>query len=361
VSPARTAAPATGDGAYRRPPGHRQHRGGGDGQGVAVRPRPGEPRCPARRGGGRRPRWPARPGRSVRRGSGTCSAAPRPGRPPCARRPLPLRRAPSPARSRPAERTDRRELEKRGVSPSSGHDGSGGARADAPLAQEDRTAALASGEVLELVVEDLDLVVEASSIRRPTSTTWRPAAGRSPEATYWRPANVCRCGALGQAVAQRGPGCGGSRALRASTGALRSRTVVRRSARWAGAIQDSGRLSVGSRSRRRRAYARSVSRWSFHGKGGPLAAELGCQRRNSPHAESVRRTKELDGTVRCRSVRPPPSGRCSLLADIDHQVFIGRLELVPSHVGVAMLTPREMGGEIFDLELDPRPVGGELV
>ena len=51
----------------------------------------------------------------------------------------------------------------------------------------------------------------------------------------------------------------------------------------------------------------------------------------------------------------------AVLADGGRQVFIGRLELVPPRVGVAALTPGEVGGEIFDMDLDPRPVGGELV
>jgi hypothetical protein len=41
--------------------------------------------------------------------------------------------------------------------------------------------------------------------------------------------------------------------------------------------------------------------------------------------------------------------------------LIGREELVPPRVGVAALTPGEVGGEIFDMDLDPRPVGGEQI
>src|SRR5215831_6513237 len=51
----------------------------------------------------------------------------------------------------------------------------------------------------------------------------------------------------------------------------------------------------------------------------------------------------------------------AFLADVGCQVLIGRQELVPPRVGVAALTPREVGGEIFDMDLDPRSVGGELV
>jgi hypothetical protein len=56
-----------------------------------------------------------------------------------------------------------------------------------------------------------------------------------------------------------------------------------------------------------------------------------------------------------------PASRDCVLADFGRQVVIGRLELVPPHVGVAALTPGEVGGEVFDMDLHPRPVGGEQV
>ena len=52
------------------------------------------------------------------------------------------------------------------------------------------------------------------------------------------------------------------------------------------------------------------------------------------------------------------TGDC-VLADLGRQVLIGRLELVPPRVAVAALTPGEVGGEILDMDLHPRPVGGE--
>jgi hypothetical protein len=51
----------------------------------------------------------------------------------------------------------------------------------------------------------------------------------------------------------------------------------------------------------------------------------------------------------------PPYGR---LADVGRQFFIRRLELGPPRVGVAPVTTGDVGGEIFNMDLDPRPVGG---
>jgi hypothetical protein len=47
------------------------------------------------------------------------------------------------------------------------------------------------------------------------------------------------------------------------------------------------------------------------------------------------------------------------LADAGRQVVIGGLELVPPGVGVAALTPGDVRGEIFDMDLNACPVGGE--
>ena len=53
------------------------------------------------------------------------------------------------------------------------------------------------------------------------------------------------------------------------------------------------------------------------------------------------------------------SGSGQRLVDVGRQGFIGRLELVPPRIGVAVLTPGEVGGEILNMDLDPRPIGGE--
>jgi hypothetical protein len=50
-----------------------------------------------------------------------------------------------------------------------------------------------------------------------------------------------------------------------------------------------------------------------------------------------------------------------LLADVGSQVSIGRKEFFPPHLCVNALTPGEVGGEIFDMDLHPGPVGGEQV
>jgi hypothetical protein len=49
------------------------------------------------------------------------------------------------------------------------------------------------------------------------------------------------------------------------------------------------------------------------------------------------------------------------LAAAGGEALVGREELVPPGAGVAALTPREVGGEIFDMNLDAGSVGGELV
>ena len=51
----------------------------------------------------------------------------------------------------------------------------------------------------------------------------------------------------------------------------------------------------------------------------------------------------------------------TVLADVRRQVLIGRDELVPPRLGVAALTPGEVGGEIFGVDLPPGPVEGDLV
>ncbi|GAC1507049.1 MAG: hypothetical protein NVS2B16_01640 [Chloroflexota bacterium] len=48
-----------------------------------------------------------------------------------------------------------------------------------------------------------------------------------------------------------------------------------------------------------------------------------------------------------------------LLVDVDSQVSIGKLELVTPRLCIAALTPGNVVGEIFDMDLPP--LGGELV
>src|SRR6202042_1745895 len=87
------------------------------------------------------------------------------------------------------------------------------------------------------------------------------------------------------------------------------------------------------------------------------------------------------GPGRCSSPRDPSLARCSgwpkratsnspaagpgqpapVLADAGRQVLIGRQELGPSHLGVGALTPGDVRRQILDVDLDPRPVGGEMV
>jgi AcrR family transcriptional regulator len=49
------------------------------------------------------------------------------------------------------------------------------------------------------------------------------------------------------------------------------------------------------------------------------------------------------------------------LADVGRQVLIGRDQIVPPRLGVAALTPGEVGGEIFGVDLPPGPVEGDRV
>jgi hypothetical protein len=74
----------------------------------------------------------------------------------------------------------------------------------------------------------------------------------------------------------------------------------------------------------------------------------------------VRRTL---GFLRCPMKRASldglSGGQC--LADVGRKVSVGRLEFVPPRGGVDALTPGEVGGKIFDVDLHPGPVGGELV
>src|SRR6266487_4994412 len=51
----------------------------------------------------------------------------------------------------------------------------------------------------------------------------------------------------------------------------------------------------------------------------------------------------------------------AVLADVGRQVLIGRDELGPSRLGGAALTPGEVGGEVFGVDLPPGPVEGDLV
>ena len=62
-----------------------------------------------------------------------------------------------------------------------------------------------------------------------------------------------------------------------------------------------------------------------------------------------------------RSSRARHPAAASALADVGRQVLIGGEELAPPRVGVAALTPGKVGGEIFDVDLHPAAVGGELV
>src|SRR6266853_2212093 len=52
-------------------------------------------------------------------------------------------------------------------------------------------------------------------------------------------------------------------------------------------------------------------------------------------------------------------GQC--LADVGRQVLIGRDELVPPRLAVATLTPGEVSGEIFGVDLPPGSIEGDLV
>src|SRR5216683_217551 len=52
-------------------------------------------------------------------------------------------------------------------------------------------------------------------------------------------------------------------------------------------------------------------------------------------------------------------GQC--LADVGRLVLIGRDELVPPRLAVAALTPGEVSGEIFGVDLPAGPVEGDLV
>jgi hypothetical protein len=45
----------------------------------------------------------------------------------------------------------------------------------------------------------------------------------------------------------------------------------------------------------------------------------------------------------------------AVLADVGRQVLVGGLELGPPRGGVDAITPSEVGGEIFDVDLHPAP------
>jgi hypothetical protein len=49
------------------------------------------------------------------------------------------------------------------------------------------------------------------------------------------------------------------------------------------------------------------------------------------------------------------------LADVGRQVLISRNEFCPPRLGVAALTPGQVGGEIFGVDLPPGPIGGDPV
>jgi hypothetical protein len=55
-------------------------------------------------------------------------------------------------------------------------------------------------------------------------------------------------------------------------------------------------------------------------------------------------------------------GRSALvLREIGGQILIGGVEFLPPHPRVAAFTPGEVGGEIFDVDLVSRAVGGDLL
>src|ERR1700756_3705186 len=55
------------------------------------------------------------------------------------------------------------------------------------------------------------------------------------------------------------------------------------------------------------------------------------------------------------------SGGSQCLTGVGRQVLIGGKKLVHPRAGIAALTPGEVGGEVFDMDLGRRPVGGKLV
>jgi dihydrofolate reductase len=71
---------------------------------------------------------------------------------------------------------------------------------------------------------------------------------------------------------------------------------------------------------------------------------------------------ELEYRAAPLTQRPSPRRRSCSSAEVGRQALIGRVELVPPRLGVVpALTPGEVVGEIFDMELHPGPVRGEQV
>src|SRR5215831_6444807 len=68
------------------------------------------------------------------------------------------------------------------------------------------------------------------------------------------------------------------------------------------------------------------------------------------------RTRGSRRLIRLRSV---PSRQC--LAEVGRQGFIGGEEFAPPRLGVAALTPGEVGLKVLDMDLVPGPVVGERV
>jgi len=79
-----------------------------------------------------------------------------------------------------------------------------------------------------------------------------------------------------------------------------------------------------------------------------LSGRLAWHRRQAPSAWYHQRTRLVRDEKKILVVRWPAA---AVLADGGRQFLIGRLELVPPRVGIAALTPGEVGGEIFDMDL----------
>jgi hypothetical protein len=88
-----------------------------------------------------------------------------------------------------------------------------------------------------------------------------------------------------------------------------------------------------------------------------------CSSRTSllRHTKMILRPLRLAMSRHAAIIPGHQANAAAVLADASRQVLIGRQELAEPRAGVAALTPGEVGGEVFDMDLDPRPVGGELV
>src|SRR4029077_10704735 len=65
--------------------------------------------------------------------------------------------------------------------------------------------------------------------------------------------------------------------------------------------------------------------------------------------------------TRTLGARRLSSGSSQRLADVGRQILVEWDEFVPARLGVAALTPGEIGGEILDVDLVPCSVEGDLV